>query len=234
MSTRLTLGAVGALAGLAALSRRRPGSRGLGAAVALAPRVSAEVELCSIEDFIGIAQGGSDETIAMVYAIGPQGSKRLVQRVSVESIWDELNAEIDVMQEGGRLSEDEAVVAGARTVYRWLQGAARDMSLVFPLTVYRGIRLPEGHQASVGDPGMHWTTWSDIAMSFAAGEHVAASSGDHGVVLRGTISRPRDIDWASVLYLYLTYSAKGGPEVEMQVRPRGDVEGVEVWETISW
>ena len=99
-------------------------------------------------------------------------------------------------------------------------------SCVFPVQVYRGIRVPLFLSLTdaevVARAGRHWTPVRGVARAFAEGQHHQARwrhDVARPVMLSGRILEPKDVDWKASGSKYLVWSAP-----RMGGQPRGDFD----------
>lgn len=99
-------------------------------------------------------------------------------------------------------------------------------SIVFPVRVYRGVRVPLFVDLTDADvvarAGRHWTPCVEVARAFAEGRHQQARwrhEAARPVLLSGRILEPKDVDWKASGSKYLVWSAP-----RMGGQPREDFE----------
>jgi hypothetical protein len=224
MSARLAIGAVGALAGLAALgSRRGSRQRRVGWSIDHVADLSAYASWRQIVDegvvlVAGYASyaGGIRE---FEIAADDWGLEQFREFASTW-IWDEIHA-------GGTEASYLARLQGQLEDFRaWLE------ALRYPLTVYRGIRLGahDDLQLGVDDDAEvyhdHWSTSLPVARGFASGAHRDASSGRVGVVLSGVVELPDVGDIGHTLGDFLRFTAgfdAPGPDDQVAVRGQWEI-----------
>lgn len=87
-------------------------------------------------------------------------------------------------------------------------------SIVFPVRVYRGVRVPLFVDLTDADvvarAGRHWTPCVEVARAFAEGRHQQARwrhEAARPVLLSGRILEPKDVDWKASGSKYLVWSA---------------------------
>jgi hypothetical protein len=80
------------------------------------------------------------------------------------------------------------------------------MTLRFPLTVYRGLRLKpdeetDFHRLGKGGEGDHWSRSRRAAIDFAKGSSPSARKFGAPILVTGQIVSPDDVDWQSTVDL---------------------------------
>ena len=205
MSSKLAIGAVAALAGLAALTRR--GSRnGAPVEVLLTPMGHLKSYLEMREDN---APGWRESVVASI-------------QVGDESHPITLDAVCSLVACDPRFYDE---------VHDRLQMAADFIEgLDFPLEVYRGVAVRGRDRLNLASPGLNWTPEEQIARRFALDQHWASDGtpGDPGVhsrVLMRSQVHADEVDWPMTFLHYVAYSTLFGDddgEAEEQVVLRSD------------
>jgi len=208
VSAHLALGAVAALAGLAAL-RARQGGRSAQSSVRFQRASNEQIYQAMLEndnDFIGVE----------VFKVEPGREPEAIQSIRLIDLWLLDEAAAPYTRTGDKFVE--------KLTKAWIGGLDEGIEyfsrLSFPIQVYRGLRYSGGGEPRLVDPGMCWTPDLAISKRFADGSHFASSKGDTGRILTGVLSKPEDVDWAHTLALYVPYTASSfSDEIERQIRP---------------
>lgn len=210
MSANLAIGITAALASLAALNTRI-GSRSQKIGVRF-QRARRELIYQAMrdedDDFIGVE----------VFSIDNDGKSELIKKIPLWWLFDEaLGAYTGVGNDFERESASE-----------WISGLDEAIEYfskqTFPMRIYRGLRYKGRERPRIENPGISWTPDVKIAESFADGYHAASSRGDTGHILTAIIPGPKNVDWASTLSLYVSYTAFTPGEAERQIRPNDPSE----------
>lgn len=207
MSAHLALGAAAALAGIAALRRRR-GSQG--------GTIGVRFQRRSSESIYHAMRNDDDDFIAVeVFKVEPGKKTESIKKIKLIHLFDDAVA--GYTQTGVDFDQ--------HSTDDWITGLDEGIKyfsrLSFPLQVFRGLRYNGDAEPNLADPGLSWTPDREIAERFAGGSHFAASKGDTGSVLTAILPTPECVDWAYTLGLYVAYSAftPYDDEVERQIRP---------------
>lgn len=207
MSAHLALGAAAALAGIAALRRRR-GSQGSTIGVRFQRRSNERIHHAMRND--------DDDFIAVeVFKVEPGKKPESIKKIKLIDLFDDAVA--GYTQTGVDFDQ--------HSTDDWITGLDESIKyfsrLSFPLQVFRGLRYNGDNGPNLAVPGPSWTPDRKIAERFADGSHFAASTGDTGNVLTAILPTPECVDWAHTLGLYVAYSAftPSDDEVERQIRP---------------
>ena len=221
MSSHLALGAIGALAGLAALGRHR-GSR----VVNPGWSISKSADLARFSSWNEVL---SDDPILVEGAALLDDGRSIPFTVRVSN-----NGLFQFRQFVPAWIHDELRAGGTESAYlKKLQGHIVDFvewmeSLSYPLKLYRGVRLREkGDLLLRGDEKKeiyngHWSSSMGVARAFARGTHGGAMRGHVGAVLVGQALNPEPGDISYVLDDYLRFTA--GQDIPND-DPSGQVHG---------
>jgi hypothetical protein len=218
MSARYALGAVAALAGLAALGRRG-GANHASFTGHLQVEVHPIPNWMTVRDLMNVR-----DPIVMIRS--PDGQEATINGWDLSSHHETFVKEWE--RDGrGNILKGEALRARLQRFADWVQYHP------WPMPLWRGLRLlaaspPPGPVDSAENLGTHWTTHPGIAWRFAAGVHSAASRRGnfhpsiHGRIYRALLTNLDDVDWRQTMYLWARYTSREvgeswRPEVEEQV-----------------
>jgi len=228
MSIHLALAAAGLLAGAAHI---RKGSR--------SKESDVQVKISSPEEFLRVLDKGDrktplmkifindkiDSTVPYAESLMYKKDKEVPEKL-YEHYIEKFQGYIDTYShrhgvDKGKMMALEKILSDFMFAKEYIE------KLTFPLQVYRGIRVTDllHVDEDTGSIGEHWTSNREIAEQFAKGTHFAATRlGEpaYGIVFEGVIKDPKDVDWPSVIELYIMYSANPfsvppTKSVEMQI-----------------